>query len=82
MKAGGERFGFPGDLPKPRAVGAAQYQFEQAVVGADIPATVGFNDNGAARVPGDGRLARRAKAEREGVTVARDLLDKIEALAG
>ncbi len=39
-----------------------------------------FEDNGEARIPGDGRLSRRAKAEREGVAVDRDLLDRVRAL--
>jgi delta1-piperideine-2-carboxylate reductase len=38
--------------------------------------------NGSARVPGDGRLARRAQAESEGITVAADLLEQLEALRG
>ena len=39
-----------------------------------------FEDNGEARVPGDGRLDRRALAERDGVAVAPDLLERLEAL--
>lgn len=36
--------------------------------------------NGEARVPGDGRLARRAAAERDGVTVDAALLDRLNKL--
>ncbi|MEM9967878.1 MAG: Ldh family oxidoreductase [Pseudomonadota bacterium] len=39
-----------------------------------------IDGNGAARVPGDGRLARRAKAEREGVDVPAGLLDQLQAM--
>ena len=39
-----------------------------------------FADNGEARIPGDGRLARRVEAERDGVLVAADLVDHLEAL--
>ncbi|MEM8591276.1 MAG: Ldh family oxidoreductase [Pseudomonadota bacterium] len=38
--------------------------------------------NGSARVPGDGRLARRAKAEAEGVTASAELLEQLNALRG
>lgn len=39
-----------------------------------------FENNGGARVPGDGRLARRARAVRDGITVPQDLLDQLRAL--
>lgn len=40
-----------------------------------------YEDNGEARIPGDGRLGRRAQAERDGIAVEQGLLDRIEALA-
>lgn len=36
-----------------------------------------FDGNGSARVPGDGRLARQLRAEREGITVAQPLHQKL-----
>jgi len=41
-----------------------------------------IDGNGTARVPGDGRLTRRAKAVAEGVRVSGDLLAQLRALGG
>ncbi len=41
-----------------------------------------IDGNGDARVPGDGRLARRATSGAEGVTVSNDLLEQLRDLAG
>jgi delta1-piperideine-2-carboxylate reductase len=45
-----------------------------------LPLLEALSDNGASRIPGDGRLARRAHAEAAGVDVDAGLLRKIEDL--
>ena len=45
-----------------------------------VPLLDTLSDNGASRIPGDGRLARRARAEELGVNVDVNLLQKIEGL--
>ncbi len=45
------------------------------------PLVAAFEDNGQARIPGDGRFARRARTEAEGVRVEPALLARLETLA-
>jgi hypothetical protein len=46
VKAGREVLRLPVDVPSARVCGAALDQLEQAVAGADVPAAIGFENNG------------------------------------
>src|SRR5262249_12059992 len=49
MAAAGEALRLLVDVPTARSCGAALDQFEQTVAGADVPATIGFENNGRPR---------------------------------